>query len=95
MNLLQRYWINAASTHDRAHPLNGTNVLADLSSFDYPNTSNYVTVYFTKGAVISQLVPRIYLAKGWRKDGHKDEPPTSVAADCMMTQYNYLVKNIL
>jgi hypothetical protein len=62
---MERYWINAPSTHNPLHDMNGRNVLADLSE----STEKTVQVFFAEGDVISAQIPKLYLSKGWRKKG--------------------------
>jgi hypothetical protein len=62
---MERYWINAPSTHNPLHAMNGRNVLADLSE----STEKTVQVFFIEGDVISAQIPKLYLSKGWRKKG--------------------------
>jgi hypothetical protein len=60
--LMDRFWINQPSTLQPCHSMNGQLVIAPRAS-----TEEKVTVYFRTGEVISALVPRIVLSKGWPK----------------------------
>lgn len=62
---MQRYWINAPSKLQTVHQWHGRNVLCDV---DKPATTNCVTAYFTSGEVVSAVIPKIYLAKGWKNN---------------------------
>ena len=61
--MLERMWVNQPSTLQICHELNGTNVLADYSDTDGAR----VTIYFLTGDTVSAMVPKLILAKGWRK----------------------------
>jgi hypothetical protein len=59
--MLYRAWINQPSTHQKYHDRHGVNVLAEVIG-----TNGMVCVYFTDGPVISQMIHRSALSKGWR-----------------------------
>lgn len=58
---MKRCWINAPSTFDPYHNLHGENVLVSVSEL----RNELPTVYFVRGPVVSQLVPRSSLRPGW------------------------------
>jgi hypothetical protein len=62
---MQRYFINAPSSLQLLHELDGCNVLADLSTMSEGDRT--VTVYFTSGQTISARIPVKFLSKGWIK----------------------------
>lgn len=58
--MIERMWINQPSTLQPFHKLHGSNVLA------LPDGGDFVRVYFVSGDVISQLIPKLALSKGWK-----------------------------
>jgi len=58
---LIRMWINQPSSFQLLHRLHGANVIAQ-PPYRHDKT---VTVYFTEGDVVSMLVPKECLTRGW------------------------------
>lgn len=66
---MERYWINQPSTLQECHKMHRSNVLCDVSN----SFGSCVTVYFTEGDIVSALIPRNALSKGWiNSKGHYD-----------------------
>ena len=61
---MKRMWINQPSTNQPLHKLHGTNVL--VKSYVFEDWGDSITVWFTSGEVISQLVPKNCLSSGWK-----------------------------
>lgn len=59
MSTMERMWINQPSKLQSMNMYHGKNVLAEKDK-EYP------TVYFTNGFVISVVVNRNVLEKGWK-----------------------------
>lgn len=60
---MTRMWINQPSTLQPWHYMHGDNVLVEMGG---KNPTAMVTVYFTKGEVVSMLVHRNALSGGWK-----------------------------
>ena len=61
--MLERYWINAPSTLQTHHKLDGARVLADVEA---DAERPVVRVYFAENTpLVSQEVDRLALSRGW------------------------------
>lgn len=56
-------WINQPNMFQPFHALHGRNILVNTKELD--DESFTVTVWFTSGNVISQIVTKHCLSKGW------------------------------
>lgn len=61
--VIVRGWINQPYGDRPLHSLNGSLVL-----FDENQTGEAYRVYFTKGEITNQMVPRQLIFKGWPKE---------------------------
>lgn len=58
----KRMWINQPSKDQPLHRLHGTNVIL----VPRKGEDETVTVYFTSGVIVSQMVPKNVLSEGWK-----------------------------
>lgn len=66
MGNMVRMWINQPSALNAHHSLHGVNVLVDEHNVERNDRIKYVRIYPTTGAVISMLIDKACLSKGWR-----------------------------